>query len=216
MSQFIEPDYGVSLLSYEVLLEDHDWITRRGVAQALYEGGHPEAARLLRKSLADPDERVRLFAAQALELIAERHQNAISRFRNEIREQPENGRIRIDIARQLWDYAVQCVESKEVRRHIFTEAREHLNAAVQEGETTPATLMLQGKILFRLEEYNAARSALESIKPSEKEYARARFLLAEIWLAEGFPQLTRKECERIKDRPLPPDLRDAVDFWCEN
>lgn len=138
----------------------------------------------------------------------------IQGLREQVWEEPENVVHRLALSDALCQFAVECLESAEIRRPFLEEAKTHLEMAQHYDPGAPGILLCLGQVHFHCGEHNAARGWLESIKPTDPSYSLARFTLAEIWLAEGCPAQVKMEMERLRNRDLPWALREAVDYWC--
>jgi len=68
-------DDALGVLPYRALLRAESVEDRKRMVMALYESGRADAGAVLRQALQDPDERIRLLAAQALERVSEKFEN---------------------------------------------------------------------------------------------------------------------------------------------
>lgn len=200
--------------SYHDLIRDKDWRARQEVARSLYDSDHPEAGALLRQALQDPEERVRLYAAQALELISKRYQQQLDQLRQKLQKGPKDFALRQSLAELLIRYAANFVESSEIQAYYYNEAKEQLQTALAHQPEHPGLLLSLGKLLHLMKQSAEAKAVLDKIGHSRAEYPAARFLLAEMALEEGAMDRVREECQRIKERSLSQEQRAVVDFWC--
>lgn len=200
-------------LAFRLRLKDREPAVRLAVARELFEHGGEEACVLLRQCLTDPDESVRLYAAQALETVAKRYQKLLRSLRASIAEAPDDVYLREEIADALAAYAERCMDAEELRHHIYEEALSHLETGLKKRPGDPALLLKRGAALFKLSRYDEARAALLLVPMEAEEFPLARFRLAETALAQGRPQEARQEAKRLLPLFLPVHMKEAVEFW---
>jgi tetratricopeptide (TPR) repeat protein len=206
---------GLDILPFRLLVRHSSPAERSRLNQSLYESGSLEASRLLHESLRAREEPVRLFAAQALELISARHFAAIEALHAVLKKNPEDAGALTAIADRLMEYAEECVSADTVRRHFYTEAAGHLTKALAKSPDAPELLLRMGRLQFLLGDYESAKPLLEKVPRARAEYSLARWTLAEIALAEGRINDVQAECQALSAFPIPAELREAVRHWSE-
>lgn len=205
----------LDVLPYRALLRRGTWEARKGMVMAVFSSGRAEGQAVLRQALQDPDERLRLLAAQALERLNETFQKSVQEYRRLIAKKPGDARLRIALARLLFDRAAWSGRG-DAGIGAFEEAARHASAAIK-GRLPAAELnaanALFGKILARLGRTAEARDALDRVPAPSPDYLRARLLWAETCLADGDIVSARNEMRRILTLNPPEDIADAARFW---
>lgn len=208
-------DNALNVLPYRALLRAENWEDRKRMVMALYDSGRVEASPVLRQALQDPDERIRLLAAQALERISERSERAIQAERARIAARPEDPQPRLELARLLYERAGRASHSAETERSAYAEAGTHVTAALhglKEPRLTSARLQL-GRIHARLGQADEAIEALEPVPPEALDYPHARYLIAEMRLQKGDVKGCREEIRGLERFPVKNGLKGSVAFW---
>lgn len=200
---------------FRILLRENDWVARKETAQALYESQRTESLELLQESLAHPDERIRLFAAQALGKISERQERRVNALRAEVKKEPKNYEKRLNLARVLGQVAVLLSESKESQDHIFREAVDELVELLRVFPTRQDILLELGQIYWLWGKLAEADQIFQKIKKDAPEFTAASFRRAEIAMKQNRPERIRPLLEKIRHQALPPAFQEAVRYWCD-
>lgn len=200
---------------FRILLRDNDWVVRKETAQALYESGRPESRAFLQDSLSHPDERIRLFAAQAIEKISERKMRAVEKLREDVKKRPDDPSKRRDLARMLGELALLLSESKQTQDHIFRDAADELTALLRIFPTRQDLLLDLAEVFWKWNRLAEADQILQKIKKDAPEFIPASFRRAEIALKQNRPENVRPLLEKIRTQTLPLSIQETVRYWCE-
>jgi len=211
----IEAHPSLAILPYRALLRGGNWEARKRMVMALFSSDRGEAKPVLRQALQDPDERIRLLAAQALERLTETFRKAAQGHRRAIEQNPGDPHIKIALARLLFDRASWDGHT-DAGLADHEDAARLLSSAISDGlrgAELDAAYALLGQVNAKLGRTSEAREYLDRVPETAPEYVRARFVWAETRLADGDIAAARDEMRRIAKMNPAADIANAARFW---
>ena len=211
----IDTHPSLGTLPYRALLQGGNWEARKRMVMALFSSDRGEARPVLRQALQDPDERIRLLAAQALERLTETFRKASQNFRRAIEQEPRDPALKVALAHLLYDRATWDGQT-DAGLADHEEAATLLTASIADGLSgteLDAACALLGQLHAKLGRSVKAREFLDRVPTNAPAYLRSRLVWAESKLADGDIPSAREEMRRIAKLNPPADIANAARFW---
>jgi thioredoxin-like negative regulator of GroEL len=202
------------VLPYRALLRRGAVEERQRMVMDLYQSRRGESQAVLRQALSDPDERIRLLAAQALERLSETARRRTQELRAAVQRRPTDPALKLALARHL----VQRADDEgtpDAGHALYDEAAQPLLAALPalKGRDLDAAHALLGHIYTRQRRTAEARAFLERVPADAPDYVRARINVAQTRLADGDIAGARVEMRRVRQLAGNGPLSAAGAFW---
>lgn len=209
-------DYARYLVGVQPVVDnlyDPEENVRKNATFALKEKRERSAVEMLERSLDDPSEEVRLFAAEALENLDSTYNRAIYRLVLQIREKPSS-RLHFTLGKLYYDFAENGQNDPGIARIYFEKAVKEFAHAERLGEDMDKIAVYKGACLAKLGELTEAVELYEGL-------AKKRDSLVILIRLAGF-YFEQRRIEKVKEmarkiRALDPEgrYRGVLDPWLE-
>ncbi|RME75391.1 MAG: hypothetical protein D6776_03345 [Planctomycetota bacterium] len=187
---------------------------RRGAVEALRRLGTPEAVRVLRRALRDPDDEVRTLALAALSAIEGQLSRALQAAEQAVQRAPDDPARYAALGRQHLLYAeTGLLDPHTRRRHLELAVTAFGRALERSGERDPELLAVLGRCLLLLHDHERAlgfyQRAIEA-RPDDPELLLGR---AQALLRLGQLELAALDFRAALERGLGPPWAEAAAYW---
>jgi tetratricopeptide (TPR) repeat protein len=210
-------DYARYLVGVQPVVDnlfDPEENIRKNATFALKERRDRSAVEMLERSLDDPSEEVRLFAAEALENMDSTYNRAIYRLVLKIRESP-TPRLHFVLGRVYYDFAENGSNDPGISRIYYEKSVKELTLARKLGEDPVKILIYEGAARAKLGQLKEAIEIYEDLRKDQSKDLVVLLRLAGFYFArrefEKVGELARQIVELDKEgrygRVMAP--------WCE-
>jgi len=211
-------EYVGAVLSLEPLIDtitDPDERVRKGVAQTLSVRESQAAVSLLNKLIGDESEEVRLYAAEALDLIDARYNERINELVQKIKDNPTSVENHESLGRIYSDFALLKENTPVIRNYYLEQALHEFETTIVLGGERTEILFVQAFILQMLGDLERAFSLYEKVISMDPKHREARFQKALIHYQRGEYSQVREECRFLSSLELEEEMKEVVLFWTE-
>ncbi len=210
-------DYSRCLVAIEPLVDtlaDGDSQIRKSATFELKKRGGRNAVKLLEQALDDPNEEVRLFAAEALEKLDCMYNEAINGLIGIVREKP-SVRLHFLLGKLYFDYAYKGMYDEGMRQIYFEKAVMEFQRAVsmQSDKWDWRLFEFLGSAYYELGKNEEALKCFDQIAKSRGEDADLLVRIAAVRFAQKRYKDVKKLCSHIIKNFEVGEYSEILEFW---
>ncbi len=209
-------DYARYLVGVQPVVDnlyDPEENIRKNATFALKERRDRSAVELLERSLDDPSEEVRLFAAEALESLDSTYNRAIFRLVKEIRSKP-TPRLHFMLGRVYYDFAENGSNDPGISRIYYEKSVKELAHAAKLGEDYSKIAIYEGAARAKLGQMEKAIEIYEEISKSNRDVVILMRLAGFYFANQEFDKV-RKLANELVAMDIEGRFKRVLAPWCE-
>ncbi len=211
ISQYIE--FSLTTEPLLDIIHDPDPNIRKSAIRQIAQKNTIFSIKLLHNMLNDGDEEVRLYAASEIDQLEDEQQKNIYQLRQKLSKDPENSKLKYNLAKIYINYAQMLLINKKLRSFFLKAAIELLDQTLNKGPQNAQFFYYRGIAYQILKKYQYAISDLKQTIKYDKKSAKAFIALAEIYYIQKKFNLLKKVLKLLPIQKYDIVEENAQLFW---